>query len=205
MYEREFSEREQLELIRRAKECDPSAFATIYDHYYLDIYNYIYHRVANVQLAEDLVSEVFLKVLESIDSFTFRGIPLSAWLFRLARNLLIDYFRTSPRPGVEVPLEEEVVLTEGGPDAALERKVTRKQLLGALSNLTEDQKEVVVLKFMEGFSNTDVAKIVGRSEGAVKSLQHRALSTLSRILEIDQTSEVSLSQFQANLAHKIGD
>jgi RNA polymerase sigma-70 factor (ECF subfamily) len=136
--------------------------------------------VANVQLAEDLASEVFLKVLESIDSFTFRGIPLSAWLFRLARNLLIDYFRTSPRPGVEVPLEEEVVLTEGGPDAALERKVTRKQLLGALSNLTEDQQEVVVLKFMEGFSNT-VAKIVGKSEGAVKSLQHRALSTLSRI------------------------
>jgi len=181
MYEREFSEREQLELIRRAKECDSSAFAAIYDHYYPDIYNYIYHRVGNVQLAEDLASEVFLKVLESIDSYTFRGIPLSAWLFRLARNMLIDHFRTSPRPGVEVPLEEEIVLTEGGHDATLERKVTRKQLLEALSNLTEDQQEVVVLKFMEGFSNTDVAKIVGKSEGAIKSLQHRALSALSRI------------------------
>ncbi len=181
MYEKEFSEQEQLELIRRAKECDPSAFAAIYDHYYPDIYNYIYHRLGNVQLAEDLASEVFLKVLESIDSYTFRGIPFSVWLFRLTRNLLIDHFRTSPRPGVEVPLEEETVFTEGGPDTALERKVTRKQLLQALSDLTEDQQEVVVLKFIEGFSNTDVAKIVGKSEGAVKSLQHRALTMLSRI------------------------
>jgi len=180
MYEREIPVQEQRELIRRAKECDPSAFAALYEHYYQDVYNYIYHRVANVQLAEDLTSEVFLKVLESIDSFTFRGIPFSVWLFRLARNLVIDYFRTHPTP-VEVPLEEELLSSEGGADIELERKATRQQLLKALSNLTEDQQEVIILKFMEGFSNTDVAKIVGKSEGAVKSLQHRALSALNRI------------------------
>jgi RNA polymerase sigma-70 factor (ECF subfamily) len=184
MYEKEIPEREQRELIKRAKECDPAAFATIYEHYYQDIYNYIYHRVANAQLAEDLTSDVFLKVLESIGSFTFRGIPFSAWLFRLARNLMIDRLRTHPELA-ELSLEEELLPAEGGADVALERKLTRQQLLQALRSLTEEQQEVIILKFIDGLSNTDVARILGKSEGAVKALQHRALSALSRFFEIE--------------------
>lgn len=176
------NKQEHRELIKRAKECDPSAFAVLYEHYYQDVYNYIYHRVANIHLAEDLTSEVFLKVLESIDSFTFRGIPFSVWLFRLTRNLMIDYFRTGPKP-VDLPLEEGMLSAEGGADDALERKLTQQQLARALSNLTEDQQEVVVLRFVDGFSNTEVGQILGKSEGAIKALQHRALSSLNRILE----------------------
>jgi len=190
MYEREIPKREQRELIRRAKECDLSAFARLYEHYYQDIYNYIRYRVPNTPVAEDLASEVFLKALESIDSFTFRGLPLSVWLFRIARNLMVDYFRSRPsRP--DLPLREELLPAEGGPSDVFERKLTQQQLTRGLSHLTGDQQEVIILKFVDGLSNTEAAQILGKSEGAIKSLQHRALNSLNRILEVDQTSEVS--------------
>ncbi|MFQ5813533.1 MAG: sigma-70 family RNA polymerase sigma factor [Anaerolineae bacterium] len=190
MYEREIPKREQRELIRRAKECDLSAFARLYEHYYQDIYNYIRYRVPDTPVAEDLASEVFLKALESIDSFTFRGLPLSVWLFRIARNLMVDYFRSRPsRP--DLPLREELLPAEGGPSDVFERKLTQQQLTRGLSHLTGDQQEVIILKFVDGLSNTEVAQILGKSEGAIKSLQHRALNSLNRILEVDQTSEVS--------------
>jgi len=189
MYEREISKREQRELIRRAKECDPSAFARIYERYYQDIYNYIYYRVkGNIHLAEDLTSEVFLKALESIASFTFRGIPISAWLFRIARTMLAQYFRKETG-AVDLPLEEEVLPTEVGPSEIFERELTQQQLARALSNLTEEQQDVIILKFVDGLSNAEVAQILGKSEGAIKSLQHRALNTLNRILEMEETSE----------------
>ncbi len=182
MYEREISKQEERELIRRAKECDSTAFARLYEHYYQDIYNYIYYRVPNASLAEDLASDVFIKVLESIDSFTFRGLPFSAWLFRIAKNLMVDYFRSHPGP-VDLPLEEGVLPAEGGPSDIFERELTQQRLVRALNNLTEDQQQVIILKFVDGLSNNDVAQVLGKSEGAIKSLQHRALSSLNRVLE----------------------
>jgi RNA polymerase sigma-70 factor (ECF subfamily) len=180
MYEGQIvSEQEQRELIRLAKECDPSAFARIYEHYYEDIYNYVCHRVPLTSTAEDLTAEVFLKALESIDSYTFRGVPLLAWLFRIARNTVVDYLR-GPLP-VEVPLQETMVVEEGAGDA-FERELTQQHLVQALSNLTEDQQDVVILRIVDGFSVTDVAQILGKSEGAIKSLQRRALDSLNRVL-----------------------
>jgi RNA polymerase sigma-70 factor (ECF subfamily) len=181
MYEGKIiSEREQQELIRLAKQCDPSAFARIYEHYYEDVYNYILHRLAMTSVAEDLTAEVFLKALESIDSYTFRGVPLLAWLFRIARNMVVDYVR-GPWP-VEVPLKEGLVTEEGAGDV-FEREFTQQYLIQALSSLTEDQQDVIVLRIVDGFSVTDVAQILGKSEGAIKSLQRRALDSLSRVLE----------------------
>ncbi len=176
------SKQEERELIKRAKECDSSAFARLYEHYYQDIYNYIYYRVPDASLAEDMTSEVFIKVLESIDSFTFRGFPFSSWLFRIARNLMIDYYRSHPEP-VELPLEAGVLLAEEAPSDVFERELTQQQLAQALSNLTEDQQQVVILRFVDRLSNTDVAQVLGKSEGAIKSLQYRALSSLNRVLE----------------------
>jgi RNA polymerase sigma-70 factor (ECF subfamily) len=181
MYEGKIvSEREQRELIRLAKECDSSAFARIYDHFYEDVYNYICHRVAVQSVAEDLTAEVFLKALESIDSYTFRGTPLLAWLFRIARNIVIDYMR-GPQP-IEVPLREEMLLTEEGAEGAFERQFTQQHLIQALSHLTEDQQDVVILRIVDGFSVVDVAQILGKSETAIKALQRRALGSLSRVL-----------------------
>ena len=178
----ELSQQKQQELIRRAKECDSSAFASIYEHYHEDIYNYIYHRVTSASVSDDLAAEVFLKALESIDSYTFRGIPLGVWLFRIARNLVIDYFRRGPAL-VEVPLEEGALPPEAGADAVLEMELTQQQLARALSSLTEDQQEVVILRFVDGLPPNDVAQIMGKSRGAIHSLQHRALNSLNRVLE----------------------
>lgn len=178
----EISKREQQELIRRAKECDPSAFASIYEYYYEDIYNYIYHRVTGASVAEDLAAEVFLKALESIDSYTFRGLPLNVWLFRIARNLVADYFRRGPWP-VEVPLEEGMLPLEEGAEDVFEREITQRQLVRALSNLTDDQQDVVILRLVDEFSVADAAQVLGKSEGAIKSLQRRALDSLNRVLE----------------------
>ncbi len=179
MYEKKIPKKEERELIRRAKECDPSAFAMLYEHYYQDIYNYIYYRVASDPVAEDLTSDIFLKALESIDSFTFRGIPFSAWLFRIARSIVAEYFRGMAKTS-ETAFEEEMFSGEGQADDALETKHTQQRLARALGDLTEDQQQVIVLKFVDGFSNTDIAQILGKSEGAIKSLQHRALSALNR-------------------------
>lgn len=179
---KELSKREQQDLIKRAKEYDSAAFASIYEHYYEDIYNFICHRVTSVLVAEDLTAEVFLKALDSIASFTFRGFPLKGWLFRIARNLVADHYRRGPGL-VEVPLEEGMIPLEAGADDVFERELTQQQLARALSNLTEDQKDVIILKFVDGISVTDVAQILGKSKGAIRSLQSRALNSLNRILE----------------------
>jgi RNA polymerase sigma-70 factor (ECF subfamily) len=180
--EEELSKQEQRDLIRRAKECDSSAFASIYEYYYEDIYNYIYHRSPSISVAEDLTAEVFLKALDSIATFTFRGVPLKVWLLRIARNLIADYFRRGPGM-TEVPLEEETFSPEAGAEDAFERELTQQRLAQALSSLTEEQQEVVILRFVDGISAADVAQVLGKSRGAVHSLQHRALSSLNRVLE----------------------
>jgi RNA polymerase sigma-70 factor (ECF subfamily) len=182
MNERVISPQEQRELVRRAKECDPTAFARIYEHYYQDIYSFVYNRVPGARVAEDLTSDVFLKALESIDSYSFRGVPLNAWLFRIARTTVALYYRNRPA-STELSLEEELLPTEGDPSDVLETGLTHRQLAQALSNLTEDQQEVIILRFVEGLSIPEVGQVLGKSRGAIKSLQHRALNSLNRVLE----------------------
>jgi len=174
-------------LIERAQAYETRAFAEIYERYYQGIYNFIYYRVSEEPLAEDLTAEVFLKAMEAIQSFTFRGIPFSAWLYRIANNLVIDYFRRQPKlPPVE--LEEMQIATEDSPGDAVEFGMTQRELQRALSCLTEEQQQVIILKFVDGLSNEEVAQILGKTEGAIKSLQHRALASLGRILGVPQAN-----------------
>jgi RNA polymerase sigma-70 factor (ECF subfamily) len=172
---------DERDLIRRAQEYDSSAITEIYERYYQGIYNYIYYRVSDDALAEDLAAEVFLKAMEAIESFTFRGIPLSAWLYRIANNLVIDHFRRQPRQP-NMPLEETQVAANENPGEVLEQGLTRQSLQRALSELTDEQQQVVLLKFVDGLSNNEVARVLGKTEGAIKSLQHRALASLGRLL-----------------------
>lgn len=182
MSEREQPRADERELIRRAKEYDGSAFAEIYERYYQSIYNYVYYRVDDDVLAEDLTSEVFLKTLESIHSFTFRpGATFSSWLYRIASNLVIDHFRLLPRQPT-VLLEDSIVSDVEEPAEALDRQLTAEQLRQAVRHLSEDQQQVVVLKFVDGLKLREIAHVLGKSEGAVKSLQHRAVISLGRIL-----------------------
>lgn len=169
------------ELVQRAQTLDGDALASLYSTFYPRIYNYAFLHLGDVQTAEDLASEVMLKVLESIKKYQFKGTPFSAWVFRIARNKLIDLHRRRKRRG-EVDLTEPLVAMQVSPQVMAERALDRGQLHLALKYLTEEQRQVIVLKFIEGFDNASVARILGRREGAIKSLQHRALNSLRRIM-----------------------
>lgn len=172
------------DLVRRAQQYDNDAIHQLYQTYYPKIYNYAFMQMGDVHAAEDLASDVMLKMIESMQSYKFRGLPFGAWVFRIARNRLIDLHRRRKRRG-EVDLSETLSTTLANPQVLAERAIERGQLQVALKHLTTEQRQVIVLKFIEGFDNRSVGKIMGRSEGAVKSLQHRALGALKRILYPD--------------------
>jgi RNA polymerase sigma-70 factor (ECF subfamily) len=172
---------EEWELVRRAQQFDNDAIHKLYEKYFPKIYNYAFMQMGDVQAAEDLASDVMLKMIESINKYTFRGLPFGAWVFRIARNRLIDLHRRRKRRG-EVDLSETLSTALANPQALAERALERGQLQIALKHLTEEQRQVIVLKFIEGFDNRSVGRIMGRSEGAIKSLQHRALGALRRVI-----------------------
>jgi len=168
-------------LIERAKRYDQKAISELYKRHVQSIYRYIYYRVGDVNVAEDLTADVFLRALEGLEGFTYRGIPFSAWLHRIAHARVTDYFRQQARREL-LPLDERLVATEKGLQAMLEARLDHEELQSAIAQLTTDQQQVIILKFVEGLSNAEVARILGKSEGAVKSLQHRALNSLQRIM-----------------------
>ncbi len=170
------------QLVQRAQRHDEPAIAALYETYYPKIYNYAFMQMGDIHAAEDLASDVMLKMIESLHKYTFRGLPFGAWVFRIARNRLIDLHRRRKRRG-EVDLSETIAATLASPQALAERALERGQLQVALKHLTDEQRQVIVLKFIEGFDNRSVGKIMGRSEGAIKSLQHRALGALRRVLD----------------------
>lgn len=172
---------EERDLILRAQAYEPGAFAEIYERFYQGIFNYVFYRVIDEPLAEDLAAEVFVKALEAIDTYTFRGVPFSAWLYRIANNLVTDHFRRKPRNN-HLPLEETQVADDESPTDLMERGFTQRELQAALALLTDEQQQVVILKFVDGLSNIEVASVLGKTEGAIKSLQHRALASLGRVL-----------------------
>ncbi len=172
------------EIVRRAQSYEEDAFRSLYETYYPKIYNYAFMQMGDVQAAEDLASDVMLKMIESIQSYKFRGLPFGAWVFRIARNRIIDLHRKRKRRG-EVDLSETVASALANPQVLAERAIDRGQLQVALKHLTPEQRQVIVLKFIEGYDNRSIGKIMGRSEGAIKSLQHRALGALKRIIYPD--------------------
>jgi len=169
-------------LIRRAQAFDEGALSFIFDNYYPRVYNYGLIQVREVQAAEDLASDVMLRVLESIPRYRARGIPLSAWIFRIARNRLVDIRRKRTRRR-EVGLEDSQIAAPGSPHAAVERALTYGQVCTALEELTEVQAQVIVLRFLRDLDVATVARTLGRSESAIKSSQFRALASLRRILQ----------------------
>ncbi len=168
-------------LVERAKDMDEHALASLYSTYHPRIYNYAFLQLGDVQAAEDLASDVMLKMLESIDGYRLRGRPFSAWVFRIARNKLVDLHRKRKRNG-NLDLWDPPTPIELAPETLAERALDRGQLQIALKYLTDVQRQVIVLKFIEGFDNATVAHVLGKREGAVKSVQHRVLRSLRRIL-----------------------
>lgn len=174
--------------MRRAQEHDAQALARLYETYYPKLYGYAYMQLADASAAEDAASAVLLQVLESLGRYRFSGAPFSAWVFRIARNHIIDlYRRRRRRPQLE--LRDDIAADAEDPEEAAERALDSQRLRQALQGLGADQRQVIVLKFMQGLDNAAVARVMSRSEAAVKSLQHRALAALRRILSQGESGD----------------
>jgi RNA polymerase sigma-70 factor (ECF subfamily) len=174
------------DLVRRAQRRDPEAFGQLYEEHFDRIYRYVVLRVRNQADAEDITQQVFLKALENIGSYRWRGMPFASWLFRIAHNLVADYWKKKSREKVAAVAPEEIdqMVEESAndPAALAELNFDMKQLATACEQLTDGQREIVSLRFAGGLSVAEAAKVMGKSEGAVKVLQHVALVKLRRIL-----------------------
>jgi RNA polymerase sigma-70 factor (ECF subfamily) len=175
-----------LALVERAQEGDGEAFGKLYDAYVDTVYRYIYYRVTNRALAEDLTSETFLRALRRISTFTWQGRDFGAWLVTIARNLVADHFKSS-RHRLEVPTGEmlDSDQTEAGPEDSVLAYLSNRALLDAVKQLNSQQQECVTLRFLHGLSVAETARIMGKNDGAIKTLQYRAIRTLARLLPAD--------------------
>jgi RNA polymerase sigma-70 factor (ECF subfamily) len=167
-------------LVQLAQEGNTEAFAELYEAYFNKIYRYIALKLGQRMEAEDITQKVFLKALDSISSYKWRNIPFSAWLFRIAHNLVIDHYRKSQRQST-LELNEEIVASKNrGPEKVVEIKLDIEWLAKETAKLTNAQREVLSLRFAGELPIAQVAKVMGRSEGAIKALQHSAIVTLRK-------------------------
>jgi len=173
-------------LVDLAKTGDTQAFGLLYDTYVDTVYRYIYYRVGSTALADDLTSETFLRALRRISSFTWQGRDIAAWLVTIARNLVFDHFKSS-RFRLEVTTGEmlEADRVQDGPEDAVLAALTNVTLLEAVKRLNPQQQECVVLRFLQGMSVAETARIMGKNEGAIKTLQYRAVRSLAQLLPED--------------------
>jgi RNA polymerase sigma-70 factor (ECF subfamily) len=174
-------------LVERAQAGDAEAFGQIYDRYLDTVFRFIYFRVGNRQLAEDLTSDTFLRALKRIGSFTWQGRDPGAWLVTIARNLVADHFksgryRLEVTTGDVLDADREDRGPEGSPEAAVVDHITNVALLTAVKQLNPEQQECIVLRFLHGFSVAETAQAMGKNEGAIKALQYRAVRALARLL-----------------------
>ncbi len=171
------------ELLTQAVELDEAALSELYDRYELKIYNYIYRRTSDQALSEDLTAQVFLKMLEAIHNERAWRSSFSGWLYRIAHNLVIDHYRTRDRQK-QISLDDAPAMADMGvsPVRAAEIALDGEALRAAIRRLTDDQAQVISLRFLEGYSFSEIAEMMDKTEGAVKALQHRAVATLRQLL-----------------------
>ncbi len=164
------------QLAERAAKRDRQAFGQLYDLYVDKIYKYIYYKSGRTDEAEDLTAQVFLKAWEAIENYRWEGYPFSTWLYRIAHNMMIDYYRTHRET---FPLDTaRTKESTSDPFQHAERTFTSDQIREALHHLTHDQQRVIVLRFLEGYSTAEVAAIMDKDPDAIRALQHRALRAL---------------------------
>ena len=170
-------------LVERAQAGDRAALEELYLIHFDRIYSYLHVTVGNRHDAEDLTTQTFLKMLEAIGKFRWQSAPFSAWLFRIAHNLAMDHFRANKRwqPEEDVPEPEPDDSTSA--EAGALESIGRTSMLDLIDGLSLEQQQVLTLKFVFNFANAEAASILGKTEGAIKSLQHRALVSLQKQIE----------------------
>ncbi len=177
------------DIAQRAVQRDPDAFAQIYDEHVDVVYRSIYFRVGDVGIAEDLTADVFSKAWERIDRFQWRNVPVQHWLLRIAKNMVIDHWRSRRR--VTSPLDElgDAPSDDPSPEEHVALGIEVETLGQALGRLPDDQRDVLVLRFIEGYSHRDVATALGKSVVAVRQIQVRGLRALQNLLNEDGTAK----------------
>jgi len=177
----EFDEKD---ILSQASQGDQEAFGLLYERYVERIFNYVYYRTGNVADAEDLTARVFYRAMHHIQNYIDRGVPFSAWLYRIAHNLIANWHRDRSRHQ-EIPLSDAPTIHYKGdpPETALIQSQEQTALLRLIRRLPAERQNLIVLKFVEHLSNAEIGEIMGRSEGAVKSLYHRTLLALRDELE----------------------
>ncbi len=170
-------------LVERARS-EPDAFGELYHRYVDRIYNYIYYRVGSHEEAEDLTARTFFQALDNLAAYEDRGAPFSAWLYRIAHNLVANWHRHHSRHRT-IPLEDPTLVTarRPGPGYVVEANETREELLQAIHRLPADRQQLLILKFVEHMPNAQIGQIMGRTESSIKSLYHRTLLSLRTELE----------------------
>jgi RNA polymerase sigma-70 factor (ECF subfamily) len=175
---------DEARLVEQAKSGDAEAFAQLYDVCLDRVYRYVFFRVSDQQTAEDLTSHVFLKAWEKLDHYRPKG-PFMAWLYAIARNTVIDHYRTHKQT---VSLDEASPIPSRNqePDEIMQLEFEIQSVQEAMKQLTEEQREVLILKFIAELDTAQIARRMGKSQGAIRALQMRALQALSRIIDVKE-------------------
>jgi RNA polymerase sigma-70 factor (ECF subfamily) len=185
---------DELDLLRQARRFDEDALTCIYQTYYTAIYRYIYHHLGDMQTAQDLASEVFRRFLQALRNGDGPTQQLSAWLYRVGHNLIVDELRSRAHRNHQ-PLDDVLgeTLKDGGqsPEEMVGNAIAGTRVREALYHLTPEQRQVIVLKFLEGMDNAEVSRITGKTVSAVKALQHRALCTLRDQLDAEREAKTA--------------
>ena len=176
---------EERTLLEQAQAYDEDALGELYDEYSPQVYRYLYRRIGDAQLAEDLTGEVFVRVLQAIQAERFWHTSFRAWLYRIAHNLVVDHYRRK-LPTPMLALDEQLVADQEDPESEVAKQLSHRHLRSAISQLTPGQQEVLALRFGQQLTAREVAEVVGKSVSAVEALQHRALAALRRILEKEE-------------------
>lgn len=179
----EISLEKEADLIRRAAVGEAQAFAQLYDAHVDDLYRFIFYRVSDQQTAEDLTSQLFIKAWDNLGRYESRGVRFSAWLYQIARNMVIDHYRTRKETVALEPIATMKPDPAANVSKYIERKLEGEWVRSMLEHLTDDQREVLTLKFINGLSTKEVATVMKKKQGAIRALQMRALQALAKLME----------------------
>ncbi len=170
-------------LVRRAQQQDQEALTQLYEENFDRIYRYVVLKIGNRMEAEDITQQVFLNAIKSISTFKWKGMPFSTWLYRIAHNQIVDYFRKKTKRTI-VLLDESLPSGDSDPGLEAEQNLDIEKLSSATRRLTKAQQEVISLRFAGELSIAEVARTMGKSEGAIKALQHSAIRSLRKVLSV---------------------
>jgi len=174
---------DEKKLVEQAKQGDASSFGDLYDHYVQPIYRFILLKVSSGEEAQDLTHDVFMKAWRTLPNFQERGFPFSSWLYKIARNRVIDHYRTKkPNTSLEdfLQVESEEFLEGARFETEFDIKIAVTEVKKAMKSLTEEQQDVILMKYVEELEIYEIAKILDKKEGAVRVIQHRALEKLKK-------------------------